>query len=827
MIKKNLVYILAVVFFLALSYFYAYPLLEGKIVNQSDISGYVGMSHEMNAWNAAHPQDQTAWTNSMFSGMPTTTITAPSQGDWTQPVYDLLQAGKRPATYLFLTLVGGLLLMLSLGVEGLLAVGGAIAVAFCSYNFQIIQVGHNTKMQAIAYFPWVLAALIYAFRTTVDGKKKWALRTLLASSLFGLALSMQVKANHQQITYYLAIVIFVYSLVLLVYLLLKNRPALGRFFAGCALLLVFGTAGILTNSNKLIPLAKYTVHTMRGGSELTSSKSSETQSREGLDLDYATAWSYGWEELPNLMIPNFNGGSSAGEANPKWSKTYDLLVKAGQPNAKQVVKQLPMYWGPQPFTAGPMYLGAITVFLFILGLMVVKGTDKWWIVISSIIAIFLGLGSHFMGFTKFWYDYMPLYNKFRTVSMALTVLQVTFPALGFLALSQVLRSEDKQVNRKLWKAYAISGGFCLLFALVPSLAGSFTGAVDSGQPDVLVEAFQADRRHLLVTDAFTSLLFITLAFLLIRFRRREAALGVGVLVLISMFSAGKRYLNADHFTSPRSFNNQFEAREVDKLILEDTDPSYRVADLTVNIFNDSHPSYWHKNIGGYSPAKLQRYQDLIDRYLARELNSVYAAAKEGSTIDEIEDNLPNLPVLSALNTRYFILGAGFEPVRNKYARGNAWFIDNLVHTSSADEEIASVGQVDLGKTAVIGPDFKEFTVPEAGAPGDTIVMTSYAPNELRYRYSLSSQRGVVFSEVYYPDGWTLSVDGQEFPLVRADWILRAAVLPAGEHEAVMRFDPQSYRFSGNLSRASSILILLNVAGAVAGLFLTRKKEDEA
>lgn len=266
---------------------------------------------------------------------------------------------------------------------------------------------------------------------------------------------------------------------------------------------------------------------------------------------------------------------------------------------------------------------------------------------------------------------------------------------------------------------------------------------------------------------------------------------------------------------------------MDKLILEDTDPSYRVADLTVNIFNDSHPSYWHKNIGGYSPAKLQRYQDLIDRYLARELNSVYAAAKEGSTIDEIEDNLPYLPVLSALNTRYFILGAGFEPVRNKYARGNAWFIDNLVHTSSADEEIASVGQVDLGKTAVIGPDFKDFTVPEAGAPGDTIVMTSYAPNELRYRYSLSSQRGVVFSEVYYPDGWTLTVDGQEFPLVRADWILRAAVLPAGEHEVVMRFDPQSYRFSGNLSRASSILILLSVAGAVAGLFLTRKKEDEA
>ncbi len=825
--KKNLGYILAVVFFLALSYFYAYPLLEGKIVNQSDISGYVGMSHEMNAWNAAHPDDQTAWTNSMFSGMPTTTITAPSQGDWTQPVYDFLQTGKRPATYIFLTLVGGLLLMLSLGVEGLLAVGGAIAIAFCSYNFQIIQVGHNTKMQAIAYFPWVLAAIIFAFRTAIAGKKRWALRSLLGSALFGLALSMQVKANHQQITYYLAIVIFVYALVLLTNLILRNKPALGRFFAVCGMLLVLGSAGILTNSNKLIPLAKYTAHTMRGGSELSSGDSEKGSGREGLDLDYATSWSYGWEELPNMMIPNFNGGSSAGAVDPKWSETYDLLVSAGQGNARQIVKQLPLYWGPQPFTAGPMYMGAITVFLFILGLMVVKGTDRWWILISTVLAVFLGLGSHFMGFTKFWYDYMPLYNKFRTVSMALIVLQVTLPALGFLALSEVLKSDDKQMNRKLWKAYAISGGFCLLFALIPGLAGTFSGPVDSGQPDVLVEALQADRRHLLVSDALVSLLFITLAFILIRFRKREAALGVGLLVLVSMFMVGKRYLNAEHFTSPRSFNNQFEARAVDKMILEDTDPSYRVADLSVNIFNDSHPSYWHKNIGGYSPAKLQRYQDLIDHYLARELNSVYGAAKDAATVADVEAALPYLPVLSALNTKYFILGADFPPVENRYARGNAWFVDNVAHTSTPDEEIAAVGEVDLGTTAVIGPDFADFNVSAAAAPGDTIFMTSYAPNELRYKYSTSSDRGVVFSEVYYPEGWTLAVDGEPCPLVRANWIMRAAVLPAGEHEAVMRFDPQSYHVSGNISRACSILILISVLGSAAGLFLTRKKEDEA
>ena len=348
--KKKILYCLgAVLFFLVLAYAFVPQVLSGKIVNQSDISGYVGMSHEMNTWNAAHPDDPTSWTDSMFGGMPTTTISAPRQGDWTQPVYDFLLTGRRPATYLFLSLLGAFLLMLSLGVDGLLAVGGAIAVTFCSYNFQIIQVGHNTKMQAIAFMPWVLAALVYTYRTIE--RKKYFPKALLGAVLFAFALSFQIKANHQQITYYLALMVLLYALVYLVWLLAspERRPLLGRFFAASALLLVLGFAGIATNANKLVPIYKYTPHSMRGGSELAAAGDGAA----GLEMDYATAWSYGWEELPNLLIPNFNGGSSA-QAVGRDSETYRLLKDAGQQNLEQVRKNLPMYWGPQPFTAGPM-----------------------------------------------------------------------------------------------------------------------------------------------------------------------------------------------------------------------------------------------------------------------------------------------------------------------------------------------------------------------------------------------------------------------------------------------------------------------------------------
>jgi hypothetical protein len=819
--KKLLLYAGIVVGLLVLSYAYVPQVLSGKIVNQSDISGWQGMSHEMMAWNAAHPDDQTAWTESMFGGMPTATIHASTKGDWTQQIYDFLLTGRRPATYLFISLLGAWLLMLALGIHPLLAVGGAIAVTFCSYNLQIIQVGHNTKMQALAFLPWVLAALVYTYNQIK--KNRWLPGAVLGAALFGLALSFQVKANHPQITYYLALLILIYVIVLVVSIWRKGLW--GRFFTASALLLVLGVAGIATNATKLLPTMEYTPYSMRGGST-TASEGGE--GAKGLDLDYATAWSYGWEELPNLLIPNFNGGSSAGAVNPKHSETYDLLKRAGQPNLRETAKNLPLYWGPQPFTAGPMYLGAITVFLFVLGLFLYKGKEKWWLVAGTVLAVLLALGSHFLAFTKFFYNVAPLYNKFRTVSMALTVLQFTLPMLGFLVLDRLVKDPETAAlfRRKGWIAAAITGGFCALCVLFPGIAGTFSGASDAGQPDVLIDALAADRRYLLVMDALRSLLFIAAAFGVLWWafsKPAEKASGrmlgacalVSVLVLFDLGVVGKRYLNADDFVSPRAFQSQFDKRPVDELILSDTDPSFRVLDLTVNVFNDSHPSYWHKNIGGYSPAKLQRYQEFIESTLTGEINQIYKALGDVKTLAEAEAALPYMPGLASLNCRYIILDGEMAPLRYPYAKGNAWFATE--GGSAPAEPFTRTGS----GVSEAEPDSG------AGAAAASVELTSYAPNELRYRYTTPEAARLIFSEVYYPVGWTLTVEdtGETLPIELEGTLLRAAQVPAGEHTLVMRFDPPSYRTGEAVSRATSILLILAALGALLSALLPRRRQE--
>ncbi len=859
-LKKALTIAGIVLFFLVIAYAYMPQVLSGKIVNQSDISGYVGMAQEMNEWNKAHPDNPTYWTDSMFGGMPSYTINTPHEGDWTQKIYNFLLTGRRPASYMFLALLGGFLLLLSLGVDTLLAAGGAVAVAFCSYNFQIIQVGHNSKMQAIAFLPWVLAAFIFTYKGALNdrkGWKKWLPRTVLGAALFAFAVSFQVKANHQQITYYLALMLIIYALALFIWLVAdkSRRSRLGRFFAASALLVVMGVAGIATNSNKLIPVFNYTEQSMRGGSELASASNAASG---GLTLDYATAWSYGWQELPNMLIPNFNGGSSSGAVNPKHSETAELLKASGYTNYRDVVKALPLYWGPQPFTAGPMYMGAITVFLFILGLFLCEPKDKWWVIVCTLLAIFLSLGSHFMWFTKLFYDYMPFYNKFRTVSMALIVLQVTLPVLGFLALDRILKGEvdTAAFKKKLNIAGGIVVGFCALMVIFPSLAGSFSGSVDTSQPDALVDALRADRRYLLRQDAIRSLILVLASVALLRWgcsvpkgaqksfdqrteagreaafaRRRTAALLICALVLVDLFSIGKRYLSADDFVTPRAFNSQFDKATVDDIILEDKDVSYRVLDLTVDPFSDSHRSYWHKSVGGYNAAKLQRYQDLIDKYLRAEIQSIYGAAKDVKTVSELEAKLPELPVLSALNTKYIILGDDNVPAVNANAFGNAWLVGTAVPAATPDEALALVGATDLRSAAVLEPADAEAvraSLPGSIAPGDTISMVSYAPNELHFKYSTADSRLAVFSEVYYPEGWHawLSDNGTEVPVLRADWILRAAVLPAGEHELVMRFDPPSVSRGIAASRASSVAIIVLMLLAIAGAVVFRDSKEE-
>ncbi len=882
-LKKIGIYAGIFLLFVVLAYGYTPQVLDGKIVNQSDIASWKGMANEAMTHNADHPDDPTAWTNSMFGGMPTTATIDSFEGDWTDHIYDFLLTGKRPASYLLIALIGGFLLMLSMGTSKVMAVAGAIAIAFCSYNMQIIQVGHNTKMQAIAYFPWVLAGVIFTYRAALKsfaeakGMKNWLPQTVLGATLFAFALSMQIKANHLQITYYLAIVIFAYAIGMLIYLCIKRKDLLKRFFAASALLLVIGCIGIATNANKLIPTYEYTPYTMRGGSELSSD--SDTHNDKGLDLEYATAWSYGINEMPNLLIPNFNGGTSSGEL-PLDSETGELLKRAGQPNLKQTMKHLPLYWGPQPFTAGPMYMGAITIFLFILGLVLCKGREKWWLTAAVIISVFLAWGNHFMWFTRLWFEYAPMYNKFRTVSMALTALQVLLPMLGFYALDKVLkeRFEKKEFMKAGYIAYGITAGFCLLCILVPGIAGTFTGSSDAGMNEMIVEALSADRQALMVKDAVRSLLLVSCIFIMLiwafRTPKQDAvgkngsfvlkgrmsivAVAVVFLVWIDLVSVGKRYLNKSHFITPKDFTAHYEPRPVDEIINQDTDLDYRVLDLSVNTFNDAIQSYHHKCIGGYSPVKLQRYQDLIDRYITDEIRDIYGAVSGAATVQEVEEALPETKVVSMLNGKYIILDGNISPVVNKYAYGNCWFVNSFVPAATPDDEIALLASTDLHTTAVIGDDFAwaqeaiadnaaetAIASSEEAASSPTIGLTHYAPNELRYSFSTDAERAAIFSEIYYPKGWKAwiepagvygevrnghyqpSAEGRPVELFRADWMLRGAIIPEGEGQIIMRFEPDSYQLGENISRASSIALIILLLASAAGMIILRRKSGDA
>ena len=851
-ILKNIgIYVGILVLFIVAAYSFTPQVLDGKIVNQSDIASWKGMANEAITYNAAHPDDPTAWTNSMFGGMPTTATIDDFKGDWTDAIYDFLLTGRRPASYLLITLIGGFLLMLSLGTSKLIAVAGAIAIAFCSYNMQIIQVGHNTKMQAIAYFPWVLAGVIFTYRMALrcfESWKQWLPKTVLGATLFAFALSFQIKANHPQITYYLAITVFAYAIGVFVYLCknVERRAQLKNFFIASALLLVLGVVGMATNANKLIPTMEYSKFTMRGGSELKSNDKNHND--KGLNLEYATAWSYGIEEMPNLLIPNFNGGASSGEL-PLDSETGKLLKRAGQPNLKQTMKHLPLYWGPQPFTAGPMYMGAISIFLFVLGLILCKGREKWWLVAATVVSIFLAWGNHFMWFTRLWFDYAPMYNKFRTVSMALIVLQVTLPMLGFYVLDRILKAkyETKKLTKAGFIAFGITAGFCLLCVVMPGIAGTFTGSSDAGMNEIIVDALITDRASLLKKDAIRSIFFISCVFALILWAFRKAknedgkgtkmtivAVAVIVLVWIDLAGVGKRYLNKDHFVTPKDFSAHYEPRPVDEIIHQDSDPNYRVLDISVNTFNDAIQSYHHKCIGGYSPVKLQRYQDLIDRYIAPEIRDFYGAISEAETISDIENNLPELKVISMLNGKYIIVDPSCSPVQNHFAYGNCWFVNDFVSAATPNEEIDMLAWTDLRTTAVIGKDFewaKEFAqndnVDAQNENQDTIVLTHYAPNELRYAFKTSNERAAIFSEIYYPKGWKayLAETGEPIELFRANWMLRGAILPKGEGELVMRFEPESYTIGANISRASSILLILLLIASVAGAAILERKQQ--
>ena len=849
--KSFLKYIVPIIAFVVIAYAYAPQVLQGKIVDQSDISSWEGMANEIVSHNKANPDDPTLWTNSMFGGMPATSISVIYEGDFTKYIYDLLFVGARPASYLLISLIGGYLLMLAFGVNIWLATLGAIAITFCSYNMQIIQVGHNAKMVAIAFMPWVLGSVVYAYRRNAF----WG------ALLFAFALSFQIKANHPQITYYLAMIILGFGIWQLCKAI--KEKAIAPFLRTSAIVLVAGLLGIATNTNHLLPTYEYAQHTMRGGTELLPDNSSEEtpsaapgkKSRSGLDLEYATQWSYGIEETINLMIPNFNGGASAG-ALDRQSETYKALKQGGYQGAENIIRQLPLYWGPQPFTAGPMYMGAITMFLFVLAFFVLRSGLRWWVAGVSLVALMLGWGNHMMPVSEFFFNWAPMYNKFRTVSMILVILQILLPMTGVLAVNEILFGEDypgkgERVKKGLYWSLGLTAGVCALFAIIPSLAGSFISSSDGQLPGEIAAALANDRKSLLSADAWRSFFFIAVAAIVLvlgwkfkKIKPATAAIILAALVLVDLWTIDKRYLNGSHFVTKKEFKGNFAKRPVDDMILEDTDPHYRVLDLSVNTFNDSYVSYHHKTIGGYSPVKLQRYQDLIERNITREIGAIAAEFGNIKTIEDAENALTYHPVLSMLNTKYIVINGNLPPVENKYRLGNAWFAKNVVPANNANEEINALAAINPAVDAVVSREFlsQESFMAFARSQmmqgfmdgtadmslNNFIELASYAPNRMVYNYSSDRPQIVLFSEVYYNPGWKATItpanggESKNLDIFRANWILRGAIVPKGDYTIEFTFNPPCFGQGEMYSRISSGILVLLLLGGI-GVAAWRRK----
>lgn len=488
---------------------------------------------------------------------------------------------------------------------------------------------------------------------------------------------------------------------------------------------------------------------------------------------------------------------------------------------------MPVYWGPQPFTAGPMYIGAISLFLFIMGLVLFRGAIKWWIAGVSLIAVLLSMGYHLLFFTELFFKYAPMYSKFRTVSMILVILQLLVPLLAFLTLDSILKEnfEKQKIKRALWIAAAVSGGFALVMTLLPSLAGSFSSPGDERLPEQIAQALSSDRIDLLKSDAFRSLVFVVLAFAAIwtwlsgKLKKNYSLVIIGVLVLIDLWGAGSRYLNSNHFVSKMDFEGQYALRPVDKEILKDKDPNYRVLDVSVNTFNDAHVSYHHKTIGGYSPVKLQRYQDMIDYYITLEMRQISEDLNESKTIGEAQSKLGHYPVLNMLNTKYIIIGGDYPPLVNEHALGNAWFVDSVIVAKDAVEEIDLTGKIDPQSIAVV--DRLVSAIPDTTG-GDAIVLTSYSPNRLTYKSTAKSDKVAVFSEIYYPAGWSATINGKPAEIFRANYILRGLKIPAGEADIEFVYSPKSIKMGANYSRIASGLLLLLLLGAVTKELLLKK-----
>lgn len=814
--------LIVLLLFVVISLAYFPSVLKGDKLVASDLKHWEGMAKEIKDFRKA-TGDEPLWTNSMFGGMPSFQITAKYKGSITAPILKIFNSIPQPINYLFVSFALFFVLSLLLGANIWIGFAGALAYGFATFIFVLIDAGHVSKVQTLSFLSLLVSGIYLAYN------KKAVLGSLIAA----IGLAFMINANHPQITYYAGILTLIIAITYFIYAV-KEKTTL-PFFKSSGLLVAAAILAVGLNFGNLYSTYEYGKYSTRGKSDLKLNDANQTS---GLDRDYILDYSYDLGEAMTAFIPRFKGGSMS-EPVGENSETYKLLEKSqGKEQAKQIAQNLPLYWGSQPISGGTFYFGAVLCFLFVLGLFIVKGKEKWWIVAAVVVAFLLSLGKNLPFLANFMIDHFPMYNKFRDVKNIIVIQHFAMAVMGVLALKEIyLRTiDDKKFINSLKYAFAITGGLSLLFALIPGLAGSFNGASDaqlvqSGWPQQLIDAIIADRRMVLRADAFRTFLFVALAaaglwaFWKNKLKAQYALILWVLLVLADLWPVNKRYFNEESFAPARKAEVAYLPTPADEAILKDKDLDYRVLNMGTSTFQDVSTSYFHKSIGGYHGAKLKRYQELIENSLSKEMQELGNRFKTLQSEEAMNMLFVGMNAINMLNTRYLIYNPKAAPLVNQQALGNAWFTPSLKMVANANEELKALETTDVATTAIIDKQFDKLLTSKSfvADPSATIRLKSYAPNKLVYQSNTSQEQLAVFSEIYYPKGWEAKIDGKSTPHFRSNYVLRSMVIPAGSHEIVFEFKPKSYTLGNNVSFASSLLLLLAIAGFI---FIELKKSKK-
>ena len=853
--KKILPHIIAVVAFIVVSLVFFSPVMEGKKLFQSDMAQFDGASKELHDYEKASGEGAN-WANAMFSGMPSYQIAFPQSNNIFNTIAPPLTLWNRSfdAGIFFIMMLGFYVFMCSMGAKPLISAFSALIYALGSYNVIIITVGHITKAWAMAMIAPILAGMILVF------KRKY----ISGIIIFTLSLGLQIYFNHIQITYYTLIAALILGMTYLIYAIKEKQ--IKNFALSCGALIIAAVIAVMPNSSHLAINAEYAKHTMRGGSELTIKANDNTNNnKKGLTIDYAYAWSYGVGETLTMLIPDFRGG---GSSDNRWESLAENRLQeiqttqpaqASHPQINQVVNQYAgsTYWGEQPFTAGTVYFGAIVIFLSLLGFLLIKGAERWWLLFATIVSILMSWGSNFMILNEFLFNHLPLYNKFRTPSMILVIANVTLVITAFLGLKEFFNKEidNNKKTTSLFISGGIVGGFCLLCALLPDLFASFTSSQDSVFETMLgnsfIQALYEDRKSAFTSDALRSFIFIAIAFVsLFLFAKDKlkkeiiVIVIIGIASVIDLWQVDKRYISNDNYK--KTYELEIQSTPALETIKADVEAKnikhYRVYNMAVNTFNDASTSFYVPSIGGYHGAKLQRYQDIISfhltnpNYVQKDLNDTSLLKtnqiRQFFYTYQQQIKCPNLQVLNMLDTKYFILPVGQEggtAIENPEACGAAWFVENIKTVNTADEEILALNDFNPQYTAILNKEFasqlqnKDFSNADQQATITLQESPNKNPDLKIYKTKSTTPQLCVFSEIYYKEGWKAYIDGKEALILRANYVLRALEVPAGEHTIELRCEPDTLKTFNIINLIGSILIVIFVIGAIALPFIKKKK----